>query len=181
MYYEKIACILLLAGLFQIAHAQYIYNNGAHIVTSSGTSWVFDNDDFTLISTSTSNLTQFDDLKIEADASLTIDASSAPSYLTVSGDLTVASGGSLTVESTANGTSSIIIEGSSNGNVTVQRYIAAANFGTGDDGWHMLSSPVVGQNISTEFVDITESPISSDLDFFRWSETEGLWINIKRQ
>ncbi len=46
-------------------------------------------------------------------------------------------------------------------------------------GWHFISSPVTGQAISPEFVDISASTISSDVDFYRWDETEDLWVNIK--
>ena len=174
---KYIFLLLLLSALLNGINAQAIYNNGAHIVTSNDTYWVLDNDDFTLISTSSSNMTQMANLKIMDDASLTIDATSAPSYLTVSQILTVVSGGSLTVESTANGTGSLIVEGTSSGDINVQRYIAGWS---GDDhGWHFLSSPVASQAISDEFVDIETNPMSSYVDFYRWSETLGLWINIK--
>lgn len=177
---KKYIIILFAIGFYAGAGAQGIYNNGAYIVNDgNGSYWVVDDGGFTLTSNSASSPTEFDNLKIMDDASLNIDATSSPSYLTLSGDLTIVSGGSLTVESTANGTASLIVEGSATGNVTTQRYIAAASWSTWDDGWHMLASPVVDQNISTEFVDITATPISSDVDFFRWSESEGLWINIK--
>ncbi|RLD85434.1 MAG: hypothetical protein DRJ09_12930 [Bacteroidetes bacterium] len=88
----------------------------------------------------------------------------------------------MTIESNSSGDDgSLIIKGavSGSGDMNVQRYIAG--WGTGDQhGWHLLSSPVSSQNISTVFVDITASPISSNVDFYRWSETENVWINIKK-
>ena len=96
--------------------------------------------------------------------------------VTVSNDLSV-SGSTLKLQSDASGTGSLIVNGTSTGDVDVQRYIPAATWET-DHGWHFLSSPVASQAISTEFVDISGT-ISSNVDFYRWSETLGLWINIK--
>ncbi len=59
----------------------------------------------------------------------------------------------------------------------VERFINA--WSDSYHGWHFISSPVTNQAISPEFVDISASPISSDVDFYRWGETEDLWINIK--
>ena len=63
------------------------------------------------------------------------------------------------------------------GTATVERYIGA--WTDAAHGWHYLSSPVSSQNISPDFVDITQTPISSDVDLYRWSESENLWISIK--
>ncbi len=173
---KKIIITQILALLFIGAYAQGIYNDGARIVSTSGSYWVVDNDDFTLTSTSPTNLTQFDNLKIEADASLTLDATTAPTYLSLSGDLTVASGGSLTLESTANGTSSLIIEGTTTGNVTVQRFLTA-------NKWHYISGQT---NITDDFATIMGlgTPGSSSNSFYRWDESTeyegipGTWIDI---
>ncbi len=88
--------------------------------------------------------------------------------------------GTLTLESTTDGTGSLIVEGSTTGNVAVKRYISGHNDVT-SSGWHLISSPVQNQNISTNFVNVNATPISSSVDFYRWQETEGLWINIKAE
>ncbi len=114
-------------------------------------------------------------LTIASGATLTIPAGQA---LTVHGDLTNNAGTSgLTIECSASVIGSLIVEGDVTGNSTSQRYILAWN--NAAHGWHLLSSPVTAQEISTEFVDITATPISSDVDFYRWSEADDLWINIK--
>jgi len=84
-----------------------------------------------------------------------------------------------TIQSDATGTGSFIgaeymeIAGTS----TVERYIPKWSDAT--HGWHDMASPVTAQNISTQFVDITVSPMSSDVDLYRWSESDNMWINIK--
>ena len=90
--------------------------------------------------------------------------------------------GTFTIQSTEDGTGSYIDNAVVLGSVIVERYIAGADWTDDTDGWHLLSSPVKNQNISDEFVDVDDIPISPDLDFYRWSEsatTEG-WINIKQ-
>jgi len=168
----SITAMLLAWGIFLFA--QGIYNDGAHIVSNSGSYWVVDNGDFTLTSSSATDPTQFDNLKIEADASLTLDA---PSYLTVSGDLTVASGGSITLESTAEGTSSLIVEGTTSGNVTAQRYLTKGK-------WHYMSAPINDTRKFTEFLGLTAAT-GDDIDQFYWWDENGndngftgIWFDI---
>ncbi len=86
----------------------------------------------------------------------------------------------ITIQSTASGDGSFI--GAENlmisGTSVVQRHIAA----WGDDathGWHNIASPIHSQNISPGFVDITATPISNNVDLYRWSEPDNMWINIK--
>lgn len=62
-------------------------------------------------------------------------------------------------------------------NVYVERLIEGHN-GNQNYGWHELSSPVKSQYIS-DFIDINQNPITSAVDFYRWSESEDLWINVK--
>ena len=61
--------------------------------------------------------------------------------LTVNGNLT--NNGTFTIKSDATGTGSLIVNGTATGNVTMQRYIAAATWTEWDDGWHFLSSHLV--------------------------------------
>ena len=90
-------------------------------------------------------------------------------------NLTVETGGSLTIQSDAIGTGSLIVNGTSTGDVTMQRYIASANWDDWEDGWHFISSPVADYPIQDNF---TVTPVG-DYDFFAWSEPDNLWINFK--
>jgi surface protein len=78
--------------------------------------------------------------------------------------LTVQSGGSL------------IVQGTSNGNVKIQRYIEAANWSIWNDGWHFLSSPVADYDIAASNFSVATA---ADYDFYAWSEPENLWVNFK--
>jgi len=87
--------------------------------------------------------------------------------------LTIANGvsltsGSLTIQSNASQTGSLITDNQVSGNV--MRYIAGHN-GNNNDGWHLLSSPVDAQPISA-----FHTPGSGD-DFYKWDETTNTWIN----
>jgi hypothetical protein len=88
--------------------------------------------------------------------------------------LTVGTGGSLsvsgafTIESDATGTGSFISGSAITGNV--ERYIEGHN-NIGNNGWHLLSSPVAAQAISSFHT------AGSGNDFFKWSDADGLWIN----
>lgn len=82
----------------------------------------------------------------------------------------------LVIKSDASGTGSLIND---NAGVpaTVERYIAAANWGVASSGWHMLSSPVETQAISGNWTPTG----GSDYDFYAWSEsaTSLNWLNQK--
>ena len=65
------------------------------------------------------------------------------------------------------------MEGSVSGNdLTMQRYLNNAEWTNWEDGWHILSSPVAEQAISTAF---TTDPY----DFYCWSESSNIWVNYK--
>ncbi|HAL65041.1 MAG TPA: hypothetical protein DCP10_05695 [Bacteroidales bacterium] len=112
------------------------------------------------------------DVKINGNVTLNYNES-----LTVN-NLEIPSGQSLTIESTENGTGSLIVNGSINGSgtFTMQRYIAAADWTIGTDGWHLLSSPVASQSISGVW---TPTGSGNDYDFYAWSEADNLWLNQK--
>ncbi|MGE0021699.1 MAG: T9SS type A sorting domain-containing protein [Draconibacterium sp.] len=131
-----ITALLLAWGIFLFA--QGIYNNGAHIVSETGSYWVVDNGGFTLTSEIASQLAQFENLIITNDASLIL---SAATCLTVNGDITVNSGGSFTLNSGASSTASLIVSGSATGNVTAGSYLAEMG------KWHVVAAPVAAQNI----------------------------------
>lgn len=83
----------------------------------------------------------------------------------------------LLIKSDASGTGSLIND---NAGVpaTVERYVAAADWGDAGSGWHMLSSPVVTQEISGSW---TPSGTGNDYDFYAWNEsaTSLNWLNQK--
>ncbi len=86
---------------------------------------------------------------------------------------------SITIQSDASGDGALI--GAEyltvSNSATVERYIPAWTDYL--HGWHEISSPVASQNISPVFVDISAAPISNLVDFYRWSETDNIWVNIK--
>lgn len=84
---KKIILIISLAVMVSMGFAQSIYNNNARIVSTTGSYWVVDNGDFALTSASATNLAQFANLNITADASLTLGTAGTPAFLTVSGTL----------------------------------------------------------------------------------------------
>jgi concanavalin A-like lectin/glucanase superfamily protein len=99
----------------------------------------------------------------------------AGGQLTVSTNLEVLTTGALTLNSTVSGTGSLIVNGTTTGDVVQERYIAAATWGTWNDGWHFLSSPVTDYPIQDNFTVAT----ASEYDFYAWSEPDNLWINFK--
>jgi Concanavalin A-like lectin/glucanases superfamily len=90
-------------------------------------------------------------------------------------NLTVNDGATLTIQSDASGTGSLIVNGASTGNVTMQRYLAAATWSDWEDGWHFVSSPVADYPIANNFTVAT----APDYDFYAWSEPDNLWVNFK--
>ena len=114
-----------------------------------------------------STTAECNDLVVAYGSTLTIEDDGK---LTASGDLT--NSGTITVESTSSGTGSLIVEGTATGSVVQERYIAAAEWGTWDDGWHFLSSPVANYAIATNFT-------ATDYDFYAWSEKYNVWVNYK--
>ncbi|MBI9039655.1 MAG: T9SS type A sorting domain-containing protein [Bacteroidales bacterium] len=109
-------------------------------------------------------------LIIESGAALTINPSNS---LTVAGNLTNNAGTSgLMIKSDATGTGSLIVEGTSTGEINVERYIVA--FSDDIHGWHFLASPVATFNIEGSAF---EPGINDDI--YGWEESTGLWKNYK--
>lgn len=115
---------------------------------------------------------------IESGGTVVIDAAA------VCNNLTVASGGQLTLNAgktlTVNGNMEIASGGSFiqngtlgvTGSTTAKRFIAGANWSLGTDGWHLLSSPVANQAISGSFT-------VPNYDFYAWNEPTLQWYNQK--
>jgi hypothetical protein len=169
--------LLIFATALTLSNQSYaqsgtIYNNSAHIKSTSGTYWVVDNGNYTLNSANTTYLTQLANLTITADASLTLPAGS---FLTVSGTLTNNSGiDGLLIQSTAAATGSLIhntVGVNGTARCYIPKYVSDAT------GWHYLSSPVAAQPIRPEFV-ASPTPDPDD-DFYKFSEPQYIWINTK--
>ena len=79
-------------------------------------------------------------LTIESSASLTVNGSG---NLTVDGDLTVDGSSTFTINSDATSSGSLIVKGSSTGNITYNRY--ASYSAASAEGWHLVAAPVVGE------------------------------------
>ncbi|MCF8349174.1 MAG: T9SS type A sorting domain-containing protein [Bacteroidales bacterium] len=160
---KKLMLMLLLMAWAVVSFAQGIYNNGAHIVSTSGSYWVLDNGGFTLTSASATNLAQLDNLSIEGDASLTLPTSTC---LTVNGTLNNKSGATLTVNSGA----SLITSGSitNNGTITMHQTLTGAV-----QAWHMISGPAVADISNNGW-----SPTLGYDDLYAWHEASpGTWVN----
>ncbi|MFZ4399881.1 MAG: T9SS type A sorting domain-containing protein [Bacteroidales bacterium] len=111
------------------------------------------------------------DLNIKSTSSLII---SAGKQMTVTGNLVKdnAAATALTLKSTVAGTASLK-NNTAGVNATIELYIPAW---VGNNGWHLLSSPVASQVIATGFIDATPA----NYDFFKYDNTVALcWKNYK--
>jgi hypothetical protein len=168
---KKALLLILSISMVLTGIAQGIYNSGGRIVSETGSYWVVDGS-FSLTNQSATYPAQLANLKIVASASLTIPPLN---YLTVTGTLTNDAGNAgLVIKSTTDGTGSLISNTASVSG-TMERYIAAATWGTWNDGWHFVSSPVADYAISGNFT--VDSP--DDYDFYAWSEPYNIWVNFK--
>ena len=94
-------------------------------------------------------------LTVESGGTLTIEKTGA---VTVSGNFT--NNGTATLRSDSNEFSSLIVQGTSSGNITYNRYVNSLSGGT---GWDLIGSPVNGLQISS-FVstnDAGSSPLAT--------------------
>jgi hypothetical protein len=57
-----------------------------------------------------------------------------------------------------------------------QRYIEAGDWNQNDDGWHLLSSPVLMQPIEGSW---TPTGVGDDYDFYYWDSEQVMWLNQK--
>ncbi len=165
--------LLLIWGI--LSFAQGIYNNGARIVSTSGSYWVVDNDDFTLTSTSSTNLTQMANLVIKDDASLTVVSGS---YLSVTGTLVNSSGtNGLVLESNTS-----LLHQTSGINATGKQVVPENNH------WHFLSIPFNASPMP-DICDGNYAPVVGNFnqttgetyDFYYLDESQPSlnWINLK--
>ncbi|MCK9218722.1 MAG: hypothetical protein M0P47_01560 [Bacteroidales bacterium] len=86
-------------------------------------------------------------------------------------NLEIKTNASLTLNSDATGTGSLIVNGTVSGNITTQRYIPDGTY------WHYVSAPVHGQTIDDSWMsanDIDKPSIA--YQFFRFDEPLNYWI-----
>ncbi|MBN2236883.1 MAG: T9SS type A sorting domain-containing protein [Bacteroidales bacterium] len=152
---KKIITTILLMAWGISSFAQGIFNDGAYIVSETGSYWVVDNGDFTLTSLSASNLVQTAHLTIMDDASLTLPSGS---YLTVNS--TLYNQGSFNIQSG----SSLITNGTitNNGTISVQKSVDK------DNQWHLISVPNAVSTANTFIGDY----------LIPWNEQTASWTNI---
>lgn len=92
--------------------------------------------------------------------------------ITILNNLNVDAAADLNLLSDATGNASLIVEGTSSGNVNVNRYFEA--YAGAGDGWHYISSPVNAMTITgSDF-----EPGAND-DLYAWDEDDYLWRNYK--
>jgi hypothetical protein len=98
----------------------------------------------------------------------------APDYgLTVAEEI-INEAGIFTVNSSATGTGSIIVSGTSSGNVIFKRWVHEA---TKAATWHYVSSPVAGQALNTTWMNANNIAFADPAwQFFRWDEDNNYWI-----
>lgn len=80
----------------------------------------------------------------------------------------------LLIMSDATGTGSLLHHSFAEG--VFQRYIEAGDWNQNDDGWHLLSSPVLMQPIEGSW---TPSGVDDDYDFYYWDSEQSIWLNQK--
>lgn len=89
-------------------------------------------------------------------------------------NLTVDTGHTLTIGDNA----SIITNSSVN--ATIERNLSNADWSVPLDGWHLLSSPVMNQSVTSGgFTYPFGTPEYAQYDFYSWSESNNLWLNQK--
>ncbi|MFH1161579.1 MAG: hypothetical protein V1733_11650 [bacterium] len=139
---------------------------GYHHLTLSGDSTKTISSDMTIGGT----------LTIETSARLEVEAGKS---ITVNGNCSFEGAECLVLKSPVGpGPAASFIQ---NGNITGTGTVNVERFLTkyetvGDSRYHLLSSPVTQQNIQPQFV---SEPPEAGVDFYRWDEPTGIWVNSK--
>ncbi len=108
-------------------------------------------------------------ITVQAGASVTINAGKA---LTVKGNLS--NSGTITVNSSATSSGSLIVEGTSTGNVVFKKYVDEISKAV---KWHYVSSPVAGQAINEAWMEANNiDQYEGAYQFFRRDEDKNAWI-----
>lgn len=116
-------------------------------------------------------------------AKVIIPSAAATSDVLLAGDasatitqLTVESGGYLTIKSTSAGTGSLIVTGEASGNISFQRFVDVS---AKSPKWHYISAPVAGVAIDDDFMtgnSIYSPDGGTNYNFYRWDEDNNYWI-----
>jgi len=158
------------AATIEINNGSFI-NNGSYfkgnetVLMSGGTAAMI----------SGSSLSDFWNLSLTNTGGVSIDNGSA---VTVSGTLSNTVGvDGLILKSNSSGYGSLI-HGTAMVQGKVERAIIGATWTEANDGWHLLSSPVVNQSVSGQW---TPAGAGNDYDFYAWSESalSDNWLNQK--
>ena len=156
---------MLIYGMKGFAQTGAIYNNGAHIVSQTGSNWVVKSGNFTLTSESAVNLATLGNLKINDDASLTL---TNKSCLTLNGTLTNYKGiTGLVLKSTSEGTGSLIVGETTlgAGAGTVERDVSYNKF-------HLISSPTADQSIIGFLLDNRDIAVTGSVGNYTFAMTD---------
>ncbi|MDD3878249.1 MAG: T9SS type A sorting domain-containing protein [Bacteroidales bacterium] len=121
----KILCILSITFIStQLSAQSLIFNNGSHLVNGTDVYWVFDNGNFNLSSSSTTEPLVFENIKISDDAVLNI---GSQTNVTVNDSLIKGLGLSrMTLKSDPAGSASLITLGSIKGRATAEKFLPAS-------------------------------------------------------
>jgi hypothetical protein len=130
---------------------------------------------FTLLATfllTVSTFAQTGNITIISGASLTVDATA---FLTASGDFTN-NGGTVTLNSTAANFSSLIVTGTATGNIVYNRYVNSYDTNALGGGWDLVGAPV-GMTISafTTANAATLKVLGDDYAFSQYDNATGQW------
>ena len=124
-----------------------ISNEAGHLIVDDFSTTAYSND-LTVSSDQTiSSDLSYDNVTVNSGQTLTISKSGS---LTVSGNFT--NNGTVILNSASDEYSSLIVQGTSSGNVTYNRWINNVSNSSptdGDEGWDLVGSPVVGASLTT--------------------------------
>lgn len=108
------------------------------------------------------------------NALIGVPANISPSTQVTINNLVIKPTASLTLQSDATGTGSLIHQ-NTGVQAVVKRYIEGSDWLDWKDGWHFISSPVANQPISPAFTAIPDN----SYDLYTWHEPANLWVNFK--
>jgi hypothetical protein len=147
-----ISCLLLFCGSYSFP--QSIYNDGAHIVSTTGNYWVINNGDFSLIADNSSNTTAFDRFVIEDQATLELmDATG----LVVNDSLILKNNLDLNGQTLKLGSNGILVESTgmligTTGSITTTRNLSNIDENVAGLGAHIATNQNMGSTIITRYV-----------------------------
>ena len=156
---------VLIYSMQGFAQTAGIYNNGAHIVSQTGSNWVVKSGNFTLTSESAVNLATLGNLIINSDATMTL---TNKSCLTLNGSLTNNKGiTGLVLKSTSEGTGSLIV-----GETTLGAGAGTVERDVSYNKYHLISSPTADQSIIDFLLDNRDIAVTGSVDNYTFAMTD---------